>query len=224
MSAPASLPWGASRAPALSCGRLRVRPAAPARARASERGISLIVALLLLAVIGIASAAIIRNATSGDQVASNYRLQTQASQYAQLALRFCESQLELPAADRVAALAPAPVGAPPAWAGAANWIGGGAHPAHTLAAAEIGGALQPRVAPQCLAEATDTAEVYTVTVRGFSADFHADAKSGATRSGAAVWLQATLVATDRGPVGACTADCGLTVQQRLVQLLLTPPF
>ena len=50
--------------------------------------------MLMLAVIGLASAAIMRNAVSGDQVANNNRLQTQASQYAQLALRFCIGQLD----------------------------------------------------------------------------------------------------------------------------------
>ena len=64
------------------------------------RGFSLIIAMLMLAVIGLASAAIMRNATSGDQVANNNRLQTQANQYAQLALRFCESQLALSSSAR----------------------------------------------------------------------------------------------------------------------------
>ena len=85
--------------------------------RASERvrarGFSLIVAMLMLAVIGLASAAIMRNAISGDQVANNNRLQTQASQYAQLALRFCLGQLGLPPESRVARLLP--LATPPAW-------------------------------------------------------------------------------------------------------------
>ena len=51
---------------------------ARARALAGARGFSLIIAMLMLAVIGLASAAIMRNATSGDQVANNNRLQTQA--------------------------------------------------------------------------------------------------------------------------------------------------
>ena len=75
----------------------RVRPRLRARA---QRGFSLIIAMLMLAVIGLASAAIMRNATSGDQVANNNRLQTQANQYAQLALRFCESQLAQAPGDR----------------------------------------------------------------------------------------------------------------------------
>ena len=92
---------------------------------------------------------------------------------------------------RAATLAPA---RPPAWTARGTGRAGGAHAAHTLAAADIGGAVQPRVSPQCLMEATATPDVYTVTARGFSADFKADPGTGATRNGSAVWLQATVYA------------------------------
>ena len=185
--------------------------------------------MLMLAVIGLASAAIMRNATSGDQVANNNRLQTQASQYAQLALRFCESQLALASSMRSVALLP--VATPAAWTVRANWSGTHPDAAHALVAAEIGSAVLPRVAPQCVMEATAVANVYTVTARGFSADFKADPGTGATRNGSVVWLQATIYAEGDG--GAAGADApavnaaltsALTVRQRLWQQLLTPPF
>jgi type II secretory pathway pseudopilin PulG len=199
----------------------------PAGARA--RGFSLIVAMLMLAVIGLASAAIMRNAVSGDQVANNNRLQTQANQYAQLALRFCEAQLALPPVSRVVSLLP---GAnPPAWSVQRNWTGAGAGGAHTLAAAEIGATVPPRVAPQCLMEAASLPGTYTVTARGFSADFKADPVTAATRTGSAVWLQATLYAdteaslAGEAPAAAGTVPAGpLAVRQRVWQQLLTPPF
>ena len=227
-----------------SCIRLpRVRPAvrvrdagvrpreAPAGARVRAlrpraRGFSLIVAMLLLAVIGLAAAAIMRNATSGDQVANNNRLQTQANQYAQLALRYCENQMALDAATRTVALLAA--ADPPAWTAHQNWAaGGGAHAARTLAAADLGGTVQPRVYPQCLLEATAVPGVYTITARGFSADWQGDPATGATRNGAAVWLQATLYAdgAPADPAAAAAAANGpLSVRQRLWQQLLTPPF
>ena len=206
------------------------RPAiAITRPPRAGRGFSLIIAMLMLAVIGLASAAIMRNATSGDQVANNNRLQTQANQYAQLALRFCESQLALASSMRSVALLPAAT--PAAWTVQGNWSG--THPggAHALVAAEIGGTVLPRVAPQCVMEATAVPNVYTVTARGFSADFRADPGTGATRNGSVVWLQATIYA--EGDAAAAGGDASainaaltsaLTVRQRLWQQLLTPPF
>jgi type IV pilus assembly protein PilX len=191
--------------------------------------------MLMLAVIGLASAAIMRNATSGDQVANNNRLQTQASQYAQLALRFCESQMALGLGARNVTLLPAASKA--AWSVRSTWTQPGAGSAHTLAATEIGSAVQPRVAPQCLMEATAVPNVYTVTARGFSADFKADPGTGATRTGSVVWLQATIFAegaggaTGESSAGAAVradtavaAEGPLRVRQRQWQQLLTPPF
>jgi len=208
----------------LSTPRAPARRDPPARAPVRARGFSLIVAMIMLAIIGLAAAAIMRNATSGDQVANNNRLQTQASQYAQVALRLCETQLALAAADRGVPLLAATT--PPAWTVQRNWTTPGANAAHTLVAAEIGSAVQPRVPPQCLMEGTAMPDVYTVTARGFSADFHADPATGATRTGSAVWLQATLLApAAAGPGGASAAAAGaLTLRQRVWQQLLTPPF
>jgi len=179
--------------------------------------------MLMLAVIGLASAAIMRNAVSGDQVANNNRLQTQASQYAQLALRFCIVQLQQAPEARVARVLP--LATPPAWTAQRNWSDSGGNLAHTLAAAEIGAGVQPRVAPQCLAEATSLPDVYTVTARGFSADFKADPSTGATRTGSAVWVQATVHAPGEAPAPPGTVPPGpLVVRERTWQQLLTPPF
>jgi hypothetical protein len=147
--------------------------------------------MVMLAVIGLVSAAMMRGATVSSQVANSGRLLTQAGQYAQVALRFCELQLTLPAATR--AVAPWPSAAAPAWTQRTDWTGGGATPAYTLAASEINAAVAPRVPPQCLVEATAAPQVYTVTARGFSADFAADPSTGAPRSGAVVWLQSTVL-------------------------------
>jgi len=182
----------------------------------------LIIAMLMLAVIGLASAAIMRNATIGDQVANNNRLQTQASQYAQFALRLCENELALPPASRSVTLMAA--ASPPAWSAARNWSRTAAGAAHTLAPADLGRSVQVRVAPQCLMEATSLPKVYTVTARGFSADFRADPVTGSTRSGSVVWLQATLYADGGATSAAATTAGGLTVRQRVWQQLLTPPF
>jgi len=209
----------------MNCHRLFVP--ASTRRNARAQGFSLIIAMLMLTVIGLASAAIMRNATGADQVANGHRLQTQAGQYAQLALRFCESQLALPASSRSVTLQPAAT--PPAWTVPADWAPRAA--AHTLAPAEIGAAVRPRVPPQCLMEATVVSGLYNVTARGFSPDYQADPRTGGTRNGSAVWLQATIHAREEGgaseparpaPDGATAG--ALAVRQRVWQQLLTPPF
>ena len=196
--------------------RRPVRASRVTRAVAHARGFVLVVALLMLAAIGLASAAIMRNATLGEQVADGGRQQAQAGQYAQLALRFCESQLARAPASRVAALLPAVV--PPAWSEQRRWTNPGVDGAHALTARETGGAGPPRVAPQCLLEAASQPGTYTVTARGFSADFTDDPTTGATRSGCAVWLQATLYVDVAASAGAAV------VRRRMWQRLLTPPF
>ena len=205
----------------------RARPRARARAglRAPARGFSLIVAMLMLAVIGLFSAAVMRNATSSDQVANNNRLQTQANQYAQLAMRWCQGQMALDSSSRAATVYASLT--PPAWVDAKNWASGsGPHPAHTLTPKEIGGATLPRVAPQCLVEATSVPGVFTITARGFSSDFKADTGTGATRNGSVVWLQATVYADGADPAAApgAAANGPLGVRERTWQQLLTPPF
>jgi type IV pilus assembly protein PilX len=154
----------------------------------AQRGITLIIAMLMLVVIGIMSVAIMRNATSSDQVANNSRLQAQANQAAQMVLRFCEDQLAAGAASKVPPLAHV---TPGAWTVKSNWDAGGL--AYTLTAGDVGGGTEsfPTVPPQCISEATELLTVFTVTARGFSNDYRADS-NGATTTGAIVWLQSTV--------------------------------
>lgn len=156
-----------------------------------SRGISLIIAMLMLVIIGIMSVAVMRSVTSTDQVATGNRVQTQANQAAQMALRFCEDQLGRPM-KKITVYAPA---TPAAWTIKANWTQGGTSMAYTLQPGDIqgGGANFPPVAPQCLAEVSpDNTAIYTVTARGFSPDFRADSGTYATLSGSVIWLQSTV--------------------------------
>ena len=61
-----------------------------------QNGVSLIIVLIMLVIIGLTSAAAIRSATSSEKVTNNIRLQILAQQYAEAALRYCENQLEIP--------------------------------------------------------------------------------------------------------------------------------
>ncbi len=181
-------------------------------ARRVGRGVSLILSMLMLVLVGLASTAIMRNAISGGQVATNGRLLLQAHQFAQVALRFCERQLTLPPAARAITVVDAR--ATPAWTLPAAWVDGSGMLAHVLAADDNSSPIRPDVAPRCLVEATALPDVFTVTARGFSADFTADPASGRARSGAAVWLQSTVQ----------LADDGARISQRVWQQWLTPPF
>ena len=160
------------------------------RASAAQRGITLIIAMVMLVVIGFMSIAIMRNATSADQVTNNNRLQAQANQAAQMALRFCEDQLVAGASGKVppkdAPVAPAK----PLWTVKTNWQAAPAGVAYTLQKADVkGGDVNfPVVPPPCISEVSQqNTSVYTITARGFSNDY-----SATTNAGAVVWLQSTV--------------------------------
>lgn len=159
-----------------------------------QRGITLIVALVMLVVIGFMSAAVMRGALTGETVANNLRVQNFAMQQAQLGLRYCESMINVPQAVRDDAKViiygkPADE-ASYQWKKFATW-----HAAPLVADAvpdtwqSSDAKFQPAKAPQCLIETDlNMAGVYVVTARGFSPDFSEDS-DGHTISGSVVWLQ-----------------------------------
>jgi type IV pilus assembly protein PilX len=165
---------------------LGASPACPAT-RPAQQGVTLLVVLVMLAVIGLTSASAMRQAANADMVSNNTRLEQLAKQSAQAALHYCESQVTgsgTPAVEVQAANAGSPV-----WKNLANWKGSGMKavsvPTASYAAAN-------GVAPQCLVEYSPLGNnVYIITARGFSPDFKEDTK-GKTQRGAVVWLQSTL--------------------------------
>jgi type IV pilus assembly protein PilX len=188
----------------MSMNRFCSNPSAPCRGR--QGGISLIIVLIMLVIIGLTSAAAIRNATSDERVTNNVRMQNLAQQYADAALRYCEAELSKADADRVTTLQEANLvqtayQAAPAWDRSDTWIGaGGASGSRTtvpeLQIKSSGSSFRPTTLPQCVAEKQvleDAKLAYVVTARGFSPDYTADAGTGATTGGSVVWLQSTLV-------------------------------
>lgn len=176
---------------------------------ASQRGATLIVALVMLVIIALMSVAVMRGALTSDLIANNARAQTQAQQYAELALRYCErcsGHVVNPSAypscgtAGFAILPPLPDdngnpadGLPTRWGTFANWFGGGAV-ATTVPGSALVSSDSPvkPPSPQCLAEYTvlndGTTQALLVTARGFSPDFQQDAQ-GRTTAGSVVWLQ-----------------------------------
>jgi Tfp pilus assembly protein PilX len=172
-------------------------------------GVSLIIVLVMLVVIGLTSAAAIRNATSGEQATNNIRLQNLAQQYADAALRYCEGELAKADVDRVASLSEANLSDTPAgtadaatgWGQAASWTGAGGIAASRTVVPESrvksqDSAFRPARLPECVVERqvlADGNRAYVVTARGFSPGYVADAVTGATTAGSVVWLQSIVL-------------------------------
>lgn len=173
-----------------------------------QDGVSLIIVLIMLVVIGLTSAAAIRNATSSERVTNNVRMQNLAQQYAESALRYCEAQIAKADTDetRVATLKEANIfetafGAAAQWNMAITWTGAGGASASLTAVPEAqikstDSSFRPTTLPQCVVEKQvleDGQRAYVITGRGFSPDYTANAGTGATTGGSVVWLQSTLV-------------------------------
>lgn len=166
-----------------------------------QRGLSLILTLIMLVVIALTATSSMRGAISSEKAVNNLRLESLAHEYAEIALRYCEDQLTLESAARVPTLQdaqlPAPVAMGAALQGqeAATWT---AQPSAVtvVPAAEVGGAdssVSPTTLPQCFVDRAtlDGAPVFVVTARGFSPGYAARA-DGTTSTGSVVWLQSVL--------------------------------
>lgn len=191
--------------------------AMPLRSRphpAAQRGVVLVVVLIMLVVIAFMSVGVMRGALTSDLITNNNRTQTLAAESAQLALRFCEEDLR-----KVGSTVATPalfLGTPPilpasttyktgsstefamAWENQANWTGNNAA-ALTLSDAQMKSAntsFTPPKRPQCLAEFSPepgTAQIVVLTVRGFSPDYDASTTTSTTNKGSVVWLQSRLL-------------------------------
>ena len=149
--------------------------------KAPQRGISLIIVLILVVVIGLTASSAMRSATSSQRVTNNLRMEGMAQQYAEAALRFCEAQMTIP--DPTPAPQPIPgrdgrlldaqiqlvdttAGIQPAWLNPVSWTGLAAAPQvlatpHaaatriTLGAGQISSGVStytPTTLPQCIVE------------------------------------------------------------------------
>ena len=181
----------------------------PSAAPRAQAGVSLIIVLIMLVIIGLTSAAAMRNATSGEKLTNNIRLQNLAQQYAEAALRYCEAEMIKADADRVATLAEAnisttPVGTADAatgWGQASSWTGAGGIAATKTALPEAwvrsqDSSFRPSRLPECVVERQGLADgslAYVITARGFSPGYTADGVSGVTTAGSVVWLQSLVL-------------------------------
>ena len=159
-----------------------------------QRGVTLIVALVMLVIIGLTSAAVMRSAMSTDTVANNARVQTLAMQAAQIGLRYCESQVTLAAGLRAVTVHDAAVSeGAEMWRTFSNWHG--KNPVveevpSELMASDDSSFTVSRL-PQCIVQKSTLPNTYIVTSRGFSPDYDDDS-SGRTLTGSVVWLQSII--------------------------------
>jgi hypothetical protein len=172
----------------------------------ANQGISLIIVLIMLVIIGITAATAMRTATSEQRATNNMRMESAAQQYAEAALRICEGQMKLSTASRAPAFrtplpaSPTPPAVPASrWETPANWIAvtppAGRYDLSANDNIYDANNNPPTTYPQCLVElqtipATPTSFTITViTARGFSPDYARNAGTGETTQGAVVWLQ-----------------------------------
>lgn len=169
-----------------------------------ESGISLVIVLIMLVIIGISAASAMRSATSEMKATNNLRLEASAQQYAEAALRYCENQLQLPDASRVATLKTAVIPTSTfglsGWEDANTWTGNAGRASAsrtTVPAANVSSAntVAPTFNPECVVEKQTTGSptftITVVTARGFSPDY-ARNNAGVTTSGSVVWLQSII--------------------------------
>jgi hypothetical protein len=158
--------------------------------------VALIVALVVLVIIGLTSAAVMRGSLSTDLIANNARTQTLAMQAAQIAMRYCEDEAmkDDPAIDVLEAAVDDDHAE---WRNYASWSAEGK--VNTIPKeyfeSEFGTySLGDKQLPQCIVQKKTISgkEARVVTVRGLSPDYTVNEKSGFTESGSVVWLQSTL--------------------------------
>ena len=158
-----------------------------------EKGVALIVALVVLVIIGLPSAAVMRGALNSVLVANNTRVQTLASQAAQVALAYCEQQYNSGPTPPIIILADPGAGVDLAWLTFANWSN--VNMRNEVPADYMQSALStfvPSTLPQCMVQRSTTgaptnAPIVVITARGFSPDYVE--VGGVTTAGSVVWLQ-----------------------------------
>ena len=165
--------------------------------RTPERGVALIVALVMLLVISIASVSVMRSAQTTDVVSENTRRQAQATQAAQAALRFCENAVVAGTLSPAAAAASV---TQEEWQTFNNWMSGTAVSARREVSRAFVTSSDNKVIrsatfklPQCMAQnrAVSGGSVVVITARGFSDNYTED-QAGRTTAGSVVWLQSII--------------------------------
>jgi type IV pilus assembly protein PilX len=175
-----------------------------------QRGVVLVIALILVVVIGVSSAVAIRSSMFSDMVSHNMRTQNLAFQAAEAGLKFCEQQVvRNNLAGMNVVVGPFPDPDNDEWTVAAMWTARANAPPAAFLGTEVGFATPPQCLIRMMSfdEATalfpknefsvpvenmafipEQYAFYRITARGFSPDYREDA-NGTAISGSQVTVQ-----------------------------------
>ena len=181
-----------------------------------ERGIVLIIALIMLGLISILAITSVRNATSSESVSGNVRTTELGSQAAEIALRHCESSVlamlsnasGMPStyATTFSASNMLPFTTPAQWQNMGNWDSASS-PAYVLPLTMVN---QPGLAtttykrpPECMVEAlpvmpggtgsvVNSSRSFIITARGFGPDVMAASANRNRPVGSEIWMQSQI--------------------------------
>lgn len=172
----------------------------------AQRGIVLIMAMIMLVVISLLAVTSIRSASLSESISGNVRTTELATQAADIALRHCESSAIRIAknnsgdttstqANYSTTFTSANISAlnSSAWQNTATWDGSSSTFVFILPATLVGGTATYKRPPECMVEwltgSTVIPTAFLITARGFGPEV----ASGTGRpQGSAVWLQSTI--------------------------------
>jgi type IV pilus assembly protein PilX len=166
----------------------------PASQNRDQRGVVLIIALIMLVVISLLATLSIRNATSSEAVSGNVRTTQLATQAAEIALRYCEDSVEQSViAGGTPTIAISTYQAPARWTDMNEWDGAGTAKVLVPAASvntNTATVTFNRV-PECLVERLSIigTKSFVITARGFGPEV---ANVAGRPKGSEIWLQSTL--------------------------------
>jgi type IV pilus assembly protein PilX len=175
----------------------------------TQRGVVLVVALLMLVIISVVATLSVRNATSSEAISGGVRTTQLATQAAEIALRYCE--------DSVAQVAGAtatfvttftsdkiqPYSSTPSWQSTTVWDASSTSifvlPTASVNASNVS-TTYARM-PECMVMSVPEADItgstaatktYVITARGFGPEVAAATGADRRPQGSEVWLQSTI--------------------------------
>lgn len=171
--------------------------------RRAQRGVVLLMALIMMVVISILAVTAVRNAGSAETISGNVRTTELGNQAAEIALRYCE-QAVIQSFTGTGSLASLPTihaySAAPRWQVIGNWDSPGS-PALNFIIPTTSINVNPTAAsyqraPECMVErmparsgaSLSTTSTFVITARGFGPEV---AAGSGRPQGSEVWLQST---------------------------------